>query len=145
MSRRADEPDIKPRPGIGTGAFLPAEIHHSATWLSRLGDPAANAKLVGHQVQRLWGFWVVYNALGGIDAMIRSGLWPRSTAYKQLGEFRDFFGCEPQELEPELVEQLRAAHETWPQKYRRGIGPVVERHRKEHGAPVSDRRRRGAV
>jgi hypothetical protein len=138
-----DQPDIKPRSGVGTGAFLPTEIRHTTTGMSRLGDPRTNAKLVGHRVQRLLGFWFVYNALGGIDAMIESGLWPRSTAYKQLGEFREFYGCEPHELEPDLVMELTSAASSWPRKYRRGIGPVLDRYRKEHGEPVLDRRRKG--
>ena len=124
-------PDSPRKPGVSTGAYLPALIRHSATRLSRLGDPATNARLVGHQVQRLWGFWVVYNAMGGIEPMIESGLWPKSTAYKQLGEFRGFFHCEPYELEPELVEILRRAAASWPEKYRSGVAPVVEEYRQQ--------------
>lgn len=138
------KPDIKPRAGVATGAYLPTEIRHSSTGLSRLGDSETNAKLVGHHVQRLLGFWFVHNALGGIDAMINSGLWPRSTAYKQLGEFREFYGCEPHELEPELVEALTHAASSWPKKYRRGMAPIVEQYRKDHGEPITDRRRKDA-
>jgi hypothetical protein len=134
------KPDIQPRPGLGSGAFLPSEIRHSAG-LARLGDKKTNAKLVGHRVQRLLGFWFAYNALGGIDKMIESGLWPKSTAYKQLNEFRAFYGCEPYELEPELVGQLAEASATWPSKYRRGVAPVVAAYRKQHGEPTLDRRR----
>jgi hypothetical protein len=120
---------------VPTGAYLPSEIRHSSTRASRLGDPKTNARQVGHVVQRLLGFWFVYNALGGLDAMIASGLWPKSTAYKQLAEFREFYGCEPEELEPELVAAVAAAAPTWPAKYRDGLQPVVERFRLERGQP----------
>jgi len=144
MPKRNDSssrPDIAPRPGEGTGAFLPSEIRHSTTPLSKVGDRTTNAKLVGHRVQRLLGFWFAYNALGGIEAMIESRLWPKSTAYKQLNEFREFYGCEPYELEPELVRHLTAAASEWPSRYRRGLAPVVARYRELHGQPVLDRRR----
>ena len=127
-------PDIQPKSGEATGAFLPTEIRHSATSMSRLGDPKTNAKLVGHRVQRLLGFWFAYNAMGGTDAMIASGLWPKSTAYKQLHEFRDFYGCEPFELEPELVQHLREAATSWPTKYRRGLAPVLAKQRVNNSA-----------
>ncbi len=127
-------PDITPKPGARTGAFLPAEIRHSATAMSRLGDPKTNAKLVGHRVQRLLGFWFAYNAMGGTEAMIASGLWPKSTAYKQLHEFREFYGCDPSELEPGLVQQVQQAASTWPEKYRRGLEPVLA---KQRSAPPS--------
>lgn len=135
------EAEGRPRPGVGTGAYLPSEIKHSLG-PARLGDKATNAKLVGHRVQRLLGFWFVYNALGGLDEMIASGLWPKSTAYKQLNEFRDFYGCEPHELEPELVAHLAVAAVAWPEKYADGLEPVVAAHREKHGEPVQDRRRR---
>ena len=123
--------DTRPKRGVRTGAFLPTEIRHSATPLSRLGDKQTNAKLVGHRVQRMLGFWFVYNALGGVDAMIESGLWPKSTAYKQLHEFREFYGCEPFELEPGLVDQVQTAASEWPTKYEAGLAPVLARQRTE--------------
>lgn len=119
---------------------MPSEIKHSVG-MARLGDKATNAKLVGHRVQRLLGFWFAYNALGGLEAMIETGLWPKSTAYKQLNEFREFYGCEPYELEPDLVAQLASAAATWPEKYAKGLDPVVAAHREAHGEPVIDRRR----
>jgi hypothetical protein len=73
--------------------------------------------------------------------MITSGLWPKSTAYKQLNEFREFYGCEPHELEPDLVAELQQAAAEWPKKYRRGLRPVTAKHRETHGEPVVDRRR----
>jgi len=111
--------------GVQTGAYLPHEIRHSATRLSRLGDPATNARLVGHAVQRLLGFWFVYNAMGGIEPMIASGLWPKSTAYKQLAEFRKFYKCNPDELEPELAAAISLASSDWPTKYSHGLESVL--------------------
>ena len=108
-----------------TGAYLPHEIYHTATRMSRLGDPNMNAKQVGHVVQRLLGFWFVYNAMGGLEAMISSGLWPRSTAYKQLADFRRFYGCDPDQLEPDLVARLAKASKGWPAKYPHGAGAAV--------------------
>jgi len=99
-----------------------------------MGEATTNARLVGHAVQRLLGFWFVYNTLGGLEAMIASGLWPKSTAYKQLAEFREFYGCEPDELEPELAASVAAAAASWPEKYRHGLQPVVARYRRERGA-----------
>jgi hypothetical protein len=122
------------RRGVSTGVFLPSEILHSSNLLSRLGDQKTNARQAGHVVQRLLGFWFVYNAMGGLDAMIASGLWPKSTAYKQLAEFREFYGCSPDELEPGLVESVVAAAASWPAKYRDGLAPVVERYRRERSA-----------
>lgn len=134
MARTRKQPDIAPPSGTRTGAFLPSEITHSSTTASRLGDPRTNANLVGHRVQRLLGFWFVFNAMGGLEPMIASGLWPKSTAYKQLNEFRSFYGCEPAELEPELVQHLTAAAAEWPVKYRRGLEPVLAAQRRRSGS-----------
>lgn len=136
----SDGPEGRRHPGVRTGTFLPSEIRHSVG-MARLGDKATNAKLVGHRVQRLLGFWFAYNALGGLEAMIGTGLWPKSTAYKQLNEFREFYGCEPYELESDLAAQLASAAATWPEKYADGLDPVIAAHREKHGEPVQDRRR----
>jgi hypothetical protein len=131
MAKEQKDFQPKSRSGVSTGLFLPSPIVHSSTRLSRLGDPATNAKQVGHVVQRLLGFWFVYNAVGGLDAMIASGLWPKSTAYKQLAEFRAFYGCDPEDLEPELGSAIVRAAATWPAKYSKGLKPVLDRQRRD--------------
>lgn len=63
--------------------------------------------LTGHRMQRLLGFWVCYHELGGVQAMIATGYWPRSTVYKQLSEFRELFGCHPDDFQPVMAELHR--------------------------------------
>lgn len=70
--------------------------------------PTAN-RIAGIHVQRLLGYWVMARAFGGRDALIEQGILSRSGAYKSEKEFREAFGCTPEELTldqvfPELSE-----------------------------------------
>lgn len=74
-------------------------------------------EVAGHQFQRLLGFWVCWHVFGGLNGMIETGLWSQSGTYEQLKQFKETYGCTPDELLPELALEIkRDAHE-WPERY----------------------------
>lgn len=70
--------------------------------LGPLLGPAAH-RLAGTHVQRLLGYWVMSRVFGGRDALIEQGIVSRAGAYKSEKEFREAFGCTPDELALERV------------------------------------------
>lgn len=74
-------------------------------------------EIAGHQFQRLLGFWFCWHSLGGLHAMIDSGLWSRGGVYNQLKEFRGVFGCSPDELLPEFALELAREAVEWPERF----------------------------
>jgi hypothetical protein len=115
----------------GTGTYLPSEVlvpeGGLRGWIHDQG-------VAGHEVQRLLGFWLCWHALGGFEPLVASGLWSRGGAYRQLQQFREQFRCSPDELLPELAVKVREEAATWPEKFARGLDPVLEQVRAEQGA-----------
>lgn len=64
------------------------------------------SRVAGHMIQRLLGFWVMQATYGDPFALVEAGLSGRANVYKQIGEFRDVFGVEPEDFLPELAERL---------------------------------------
>lgn len=65
--------------------------------LGPLLGPTAN-KLAGTHVQRLLGYWVMWRAFGGRDALVEQGVMSRASSYRIEKEFRAAFGCDVSEL-----------------------------------------------
>lgn len=91
------------------------------------------AKYTGATVQRLLGFWLMWQAYDGMDGLVGAGLYSRSGVHRQRQEFVEVFGVEVDEWLPELGEQLRAA----------GVGLVVsgEKYDVHRGRGVHPRQR----
>jgi len=77
--------------------------------LRRAVEPALR-KLAGHKVQRLLGFWVMVNTAGDFKRLLDQRWIAESGAYVQRREFRQVFGCEPEEFLPEVGALLRPSH-----------------------------------
>ena len=63
----------------------------------------------GNNVQRLLGFWMLWNAYGGTKPLIAARVISRASVYRQLNEFTELFGVTPDQWQPVLAFGVRAA------------------------------------
>jgi hypothetical protein len=60
-------------------------------------------------IERLLGFWVLWNSYGGTRELIAWGGLSRSGVMAQLADFKRVFGCWPDEWQPVLAGGLFAS------------------------------------
>lgn len=102
-----------------------------AKGVGRLLPPAVMGQVAGHQFQRLLGFWLCWHALGGLDGLLSSGLWSRGGVYEQLRQFREIYELTPDELLPELAQEVKSDAAEWPDRFPIRRHPSeVQRHRR---------------
>ncbi len=65
-------------------------------------EPLAK-RYAGHKVQRLLGFWLCWQTMGGQEGLLESGLWARSVVYDSQRDFREVFGVPVGEWMPHLA------------------------------------------
>lgn len=92
---------VRPVPRIAQPVY-PGQVHVEA-----LLEPLAR-RVAGHRVQRLLGFWMVWNALGGDAGMVAQG-WAGSGVWRSRQEFLDAFGVEVADFLPELAALMTTA------------------------------------
>lgn len=67
----------------------------------------AAKKFAGHQVQRMLGFWMMWHAWGGREALIESGVLSRSNVYLQRALFSAIFNVDVDDFLPEYGRKIR--------------------------------------
>ena len=71
-------------------------------------DPASK-RVAGHVVERLLGFWLMWQFYGGMDGLIASGVLARTTVYRQRAEFHAVFHVDVADFQPGISEAIKAA------------------------------------
>ncbi len=65
-------------------------------------EPLAK-RYAGHKVQRLLGFWLCWQTMGGHEGLLASGLWSRTVVYNSQHEFEAVFGSPVEQWMPHLA------------------------------------------
>ena len=69
-------------------------------------DPASK-RVAGHVVERLLGFWLMWQFYGGQDGLIASGVLAKSTVYRQRVEFQHVFGVDVSDFQPHIAQAIK--------------------------------------
>lgn len=70
------------------------------------------AKVAGHQIQRLIGYWFLWHYYGGKKTLLDMGMLSVAGEKRQRAQFRQTFGVEVDEFFPELGAQIAAMEKT---------------------------------
>lgn len=65
-------------------------------------EPLAK-RYAGHKVQRLLGFWLCWQTMGGHEGLIESGMWSRTVVYDSRHDFEVVFGMPVEQWMPHLA------------------------------------------
>lgn len=71
-------------------------------------DPVAG-RVAGHMVERLLGFWLMWQFYGGADGIIEAKVLARTTVYRQRVEFQHVYGVDVSEFLPDIALAIKQA------------------------------------
>jgi hypothetical protein len=77
-------------------------------FLRPITEPVAG-RVAGHMVERLLGFWLMWQFYGGADGIIGAGVLARTTVYRQRVEFQHVYGMDVSEFLPDVAQAIKQA------------------------------------